>query len=138
MPKIFTSKHQKIGELGEKIATSFLIKQRFSIIERNYTKPWGEIDIIAKKKNKIYFIEVKSVTEKPLNKSSPLRRETTHTPEENMHQLKINRLSRTIRTYLADKGMTEESEWQFDLIVIILNFEKRKAKIKLVKDIILC
>jgi Holliday junction resolvase-like predicted endonuclease len=33
-----------------------------SIKERNYTKKWGEIDIIAIKEDKLYFIEVKSVS----------------------------------------------------------------------------
>ncbi len=60
MPKVFTSEKQKIGELGENIAVKFLTKKGFFISERNYTKKWGEIDIIAEKNNKLYFIEVKS------------------------------------------------------------------------------
>ena len=139
MPKVFTSKHQKIGELGEKIATRFLMKQKFTILERNYTKPWGEIDIIAKKKNKIHFVEVKSVTEKLLTNFSSLKDKDIdfHCPEENMHPLKMKRISRTISTYLSSKNIDEETLWQVDLIVVIINLEKRKTKIKLVKDIIL-
>ena len=49
-------------EIGENIAVRFLVKHNFSILERNYTKKWGEIDIIAEKSSKLYFIEVKSVT----------------------------------------------------------------------------
>ena len=45
--KNFTSDSQKIGQLGEDIACKFLMKHEFSILERNYTKKWGEIDIIA-------------------------------------------------------------------------------------------
>jgi len=47
MPKIFTSEKQKIGELGENIAVGFLMKRDFSVLERNYTKKWGEIDILV-------------------------------------------------------------------------------------------
>ena len=56
MPKVFTSDSQRTGEIGENIAVRFLMKHGFSILERNYTKKWGEIDIIAKKDGKIYFI----------------------------------------------------------------------------------
>ena len=62
MPKVFTSKKQKIGEIGENIACKFLVKQGFSILDRNYTKKWGELDIVARKYDKLYFIEVKSVS----------------------------------------------------------------------------
>ncbi len=62
MPKVFTSKRQKLGQLGETIAVTFLINRGFSIVERNYTKPWGELDIIAEMDKKLYFIEVKSVS----------------------------------------------------------------------------
>ena len=62
MPKVFTSEKQKIGEIGENIAVKFLMKHGFSVIDRNYTKKWGEIDIIAKKSEKLYFVEVKSVS----------------------------------------------------------------------------
>ena len=55
MPKIFTSEKQKIGELGENIAVKFLEKHDFFILDRNYTKKWGEIDIISEKNNKLYL-----------------------------------------------------------------------------------
>lgn len=41
----------KIGNLGENIACNFLEKKGFKIIERNYRKKWGEIDIIAQSFN---------------------------------------------------------------------------------------
>jgi len=56
------SKSRKTGDLGESIACRFLINKGFSIVERNYLKKWGEIDIIAKKDGKAHFIEVKSVS----------------------------------------------------------------------------
>ena len=67
MPKIFTSKTQKTGEIGENIAVRFLVKHGFSILDRNYTKKWGEIDIVAERNKKIYFIEVKSVSRETLD-----------------------------------------------------------------------
>ena len=51
--KNFTSKSQKIGKIGEDIAAKFLMKHGFSVLDRNYTKKWGEIDIIAQKEEKL-------------------------------------------------------------------------------------
>jgi putative endonuclease len=58
--KHFTSKTQQIGEKGEDQAQVFLMKQGFSIVERNIANKYGEIDIIAKKKGVYFFFEVKA------------------------------------------------------------------------------
>ena len=54
-----------LGEYGENEAAKFLRKNKYRILERNYTTPLGEIDIIAEKEGVIVFVEVKS-------RSSPL------------------------------------------------------------------
>ena len=58
--KQFTSKTQKIGEYGEEQAVVFLKKQGFSIVDRNVSNKYGEIDIIGKKGTIYYFFEVKA------------------------------------------------------------------------------
>lgn len=52
------------GRVGEKIAVKYLSSIGMKIICTNYRTRFGEIDIIAKFKNKIVFIEVKSRTSK--------------------------------------------------------------------------
>ncbi len=142
MPKVFTSETQKIGEIGENIAVKFLVKHNFLILDRNYTKKWGEIDIVAEKSNKLYFIEVKSVSRPDLdsvNRDLPAQTETldNYKPEDNMHPWKLKRMSRTIQTYLLDKKIDEGKEWQVDLLAIFLDVKSKKARIKVVSDIIL-
>ena len=136
MPKVFTSETQKIGEIGENIAVKFLMKHDFSIIDRNYTRKWGELDIVAEKDSKLYFIEVKSVSRNDLNKVS---QETLdqYKPEDNMHPWKLKRMSRTIQTYLLNMKVSEEKDWQVDLLVVFLDLKNKKAKIKVVEDLIL-
>ncbi len=144
MPKVFTSETQKIGEIGENIAVKFLLKQGFSILDRNYTKKWGEIDIVAEKADKIYFIEVKSVSRETIadvpsfGDTQDLRHETLdqYKPEDNMHPWKLQRMARTIQTYLLSKN-SDEKDWQVDLLVVFLSLKDKSAKIKVVKDIIL-
>ena len=144
MPKVFTSETQKIGEIGENVAVKFLVKHGFLILDRNYTKKWGEIDIIAQKDNKIYFIEVKSVSRETLNSvlgvpsgTSSTKKNDDYRPEDNMHPWKMKRLSRTIQTYLISKKIKDDIEWQVDLLVVFLDIKNKKAKVKVVKDIIL-
>ncbi|HEY4494007.1 MAG TPA: YraN family protein [Candidatus Paceibacterota bacterium] len=132
MPKIFTSATQKTGEIGENVAVKFLVKHGFSVLDRNYTRKWGELDIVAQKDNKVYFIEVKSVIRPDLSHVN----HETYRPEDNMHPWKMRRMARTIQTYLLAKKL-EDREWQVDLLVVYLNLEGKKAKIKVVKDIIL-
>lgn len=142
MPKVFTSKTQKTGEIGENIAAKFLVKHNFLILNRNYTKKWGEIDIVAEKNNKLYFIEVKSVSRiisgvRDVFKNNVSRETSDYRPEDNMHPWKLKRLSRTIQTYLLSEKIPDEKDWQVDLLVVFLDLKNKKAKIKVVNDIIL-
>lgn len=52
--------NKQFGNLSEDFVTEFLIKNGFTIEARNYCQKFGEIDIIAKKKDTITFVEVKS------------------------------------------------------------------------------
>lgn len=53
------SNTKKIGDWGESLACAYLEKNRFFIIEKNYRIRGGEVDLIAKHKTQIHFIEVK-------------------------------------------------------------------------------
>ncbi len=50
------------ARLGEEIAAEYLIKKGYKIIDRNFRKGYGEIDIIAVKDDVLVFIEVKTRT----------------------------------------------------------------------------
>ena len=54
------SDRKEVGRIGEDVATRFLIGKGFKIIARNYRKPWGEIDIIARDEDVVVFVEVKA------------------------------------------------------------------------------
>ena len=135
MPKIFTSKQQKTGELGENIAVKFLMKHGFTILDRNYTKKWGELDVVAEKAGKIHFVEVKSVIRENLSVVSPETLDQ-YRPEDNMHPWKQKRLARTIQTYILSKKL-DDREWQVDLLVVFLSLRDKKARVKVVNDIVL-
>ncbi len=119
-----------VGNLGEEIACTFLIKKGFRIIERNYLKKWGEIDIIAIKDSILTFIEVKSRVAKNSNRDK-------FRPEENVHHKKQARLRRTIQTYIAQAGYGQEQSFLFHIIVVSMNLSNRRANITFLENIIL-
>jgi len=51
-----------IGKKGEELAYGYLRKLGYAILEKNYRCPFGEIDIIARDKKTLVFVEVKSRT----------------------------------------------------------------------------
>ena len=55
-------KRREIGILGEKLARDFLKKKGYRILETNFRCQYGEIDIIARKKDYLVFIEVRTKT----------------------------------------------------------------------------
>lgn len=132
--RTFTSKTQKIGQVGEKLACMFLMKHGFSIIETNYTKKLGEIDIVAKKSKVWHFVEVKSVSCENLDKVT----QETYSgfrPEENMHEHKIRRFIRTVDYYRMVHNH-ENEDFQIDLALVYVDQTKRIGKVRLMENIV--
>jgi len=130
---------RKIGDIGEETACRFLMKRDFDIVERNHWRKWGEIDIVAKKDNKLHFIEVKTVSCENLTQNlGNVSRETDqYRPEDNLHYQKLERLKRVIQSYLLDNRVSHETDWQFDVITVRLDIKNKQAKVEYIEDIIL-
>lgn len=124
MPKLFTSKQQKKGEFAERVAERFLIEKGFSILERNYTRKWGEIDIVALKGSIVHFVEVKSGVFG-----------SGYRPEENMHASKAMRMRRIIQSYLAEER--EKRQWQVDLVTVLFEEGEGAAHVRVLENIII-
>ncbi len=129
---------RKLGDKGEGVVCKYLENKGYKILERNYWKPWGEIDIVAEKADLLSFVEVKSV-------SRELSRGTSdkdpsgggYRPEENMHPAKVKRLHRAIQTYLLDHKVPEDKKWQLDLACAFLDFKTHLAHVELLENIVL-
>ena len=78
-----------VGKKGEEIATQFLQKKGYKILERNFYTKQGEIDIIAKDKKEYVFVEVKTRTNKKYGE-----------PIDAIDKRKIKHIKRAIRYYL--------------------------------------
>ncbi len=58
-------------------------------------------------------------------------------PEDNLHPWKLKRLKRAILSYLEEKHMTEEDDWQFDAVTVRLDEKRKIATVEYLEDIIL-
>ena len=119
-----------IGDIGEEIACKFLENNGFSIIERNYLRPWGELDIVATKEGKVHFVEVKTVTREAGRRGG-------YRAEENMHIHKVQRLHRAIQTYLLGNNKLKDLDFQLDLACVYLKVETKQAQVEMVENIVL-
>jgi len=60
-----------------------------------------------------------------------------HRPEENVHPWKLRRLHRAIQTYLLDKKVSDEIEWQLDVVAVFLDMKTREARVRIIENVIL-
>lgn len=116
---------KKLGALGEDLACQFLRKKGYKIIERNFRKNIGEIDIIAqlKREKLLVFFEVKTKTDDQFGQ-----------PQEAVDFFKQRRLLRIVYTYLNQKGI--DADFQIDVLAVELDYPKGKAKIKHFKNVV--
>ena len=120
---------RKFGDLGEAVAQRYLLGKGFKVLERNYWKPWGEIDIVASKEGVLYFFEIK--TGNDIHGS----RETLR-PELNLHAEKLKKFDRVVQTYLWERRIDPTAEWLFQAICVLLDMEAKTAKVEVIKDLI--
>ena len=104
-------KKQK-GNVGEALATSYLKKKGYTILENNYSCPYGEIDIIAQIDKKIVFVEVKT--------RSSLR---FGLPQEAINPFKQRHIENSAIHYLKKHKLIEKVSIRFDCISILMNNE---------------
>lgn len=85
-----------IGDLGEDLATDYLLSKGYEILKRNYRKPFGEIDIIALKGEIISFVEVKT-----------RKNEDFGYPGEFVDFSKKARIKKAAQSYLNEKNYSD-------------------------------
>lgn len=124
----------KIGAYGEKIAVDYLKRKGFLVLEVNYLKKWGEIDIVACETNKICFIEVKTVSYETKAALESAVSHGTWRPEENVHAFKVKKLSRVIESWLQENNC--DLDWQIDVIAVRIVPREKHATIKHIPNVV--
>lgn len=120
---MFAGKHptdkQITGNEGENLACKFLIKKGYKILERNYWKPWGELDIIAKDRDGVLvFVEVKTMRRLAVN--------TDLQPEDNLTKAKLIKLKRVAALFAGSRESLIDPDrgFRIDLVAVCFNPER--------------
>jgi len=111
---------KQLGKIGEQRAVDYLKNNGFTIVKKNFRAYTGEIDIIAKKQNCLYFIEVK--TRSNLKKGQPW---------EAVNKIKIYHIKKTANYFLLKYGY-KEYKLKIGVISVLLGVDE---KIKFFDDL---
>jgi len=106
-PKLATT--AEIGNYGERVAASFLRRQGYRLLTRNYKVTGGEIDLVCRHDDILVFVEVKT------RAGSDLIR-----PAEAIDERKENALRHAARRYLELLGR-DDITYRFDAVEVRLN-----------------
>lgn len=112
-----------LAVLGEDLACEYLRKKGYKIIERNFRKGYGELDIVAIHKNILIFVEVKTRTSNSFG-----------TPFESVTYSKIKTLTKTAQFYKMGNSRLPEA-MRLDAVSVILDKENNLQEIEHIENI---
>ncbi|MBU3214107.1 YraN family protein [Clostridium estertheticum] len=114
--------NKDIGTFGEEIAETFLKNLGYKVIDKNFSCKCGEIDIIAKHKDYICFIEVK--TRYGINFGIPAESVTLY---------KQHKIYKTAQVYILKKNIIDRN-FRFDVIEVLLNKDNNDFLVNHIED----
>jgi len=115
--------NKNTGNYGEDLAVKYLQKLGYKILKRNYLIRGGEIDIVAKDKEILVFVEVKTRYSHEFGD-----------PAEAMTYFKMKALLKTTLFYLLQNKL-ENSPYRLDFISVDFSQDQKNPKIELIKNI---
>lgn len=114
-----SAERSRTGQLGEELAVAYLQKHGYTIVDRNYRKKFGEIDIIAREGPALVFIEVKT-----------RRSGTFGSPAQAVTPRKQLQICRVAEDYLARHGLFDTAA-RFDVVTVVLT-ANQQAQIEII------
>ncbi|MBU1148954.1 YraN family protein, partial [Patescibacteria group bacterium] len=113
-----SSYKQKIGKLGEMIASNWLKKLGYQILATNWHSQEGEIDIVASRNRILTFIEVKTRRSNRFGSAA-----------ESITEQKQAKLIKCIQKYLQANHPADNQQIQIDIVLVHLSPDSKKAEI---------
>ncbi len=110
------------GILGEKLAREFLKKRGYRIVATNYRCPEGEIDIIARQKDCLVFIEVRTKTGLGFGG-----------PEESITRTKRSHLRAAAAHYQLEHD-DQSSSYRIDVVAVELDEKGKLSRLELIEN----
>ena len=111
-----------VGRFGEDLAASYLTQVGYMVLQRNYRRADGEIDIVAQDGGRLAFVEVRT------------RRSRSYgTAKESISTRKQQRLANVARMYLQECGL-EDVEWGIDVVAVELGPKGALKSLELIRN----
>ena len=110
-----------LGERGERAACGFLKEHRYEILEKNYKCKLGEIDVIARRRGRLAFVEIKTRTSAQFG-----------TPQEAVDLRKQAKIFKVAQWYMKEKKIVK-APVAFDVVAILWR-EGQTPEIRLIAD----
>ncbi|NQT05082.1 MAG: YraN family protein [Dehalococcoidia bacterium] len=115
-------KRRDTGNLGEKLAAEFIRKQEYVILQTNYRCPEGEVDIVARQKDCLVFVEVRAKRGREFG-----------SPEESITPAKMERLRRVAAHYCQAHDDISDS-WRIDVVAVEIDRQNRPLRIEIIEN----
>lgn len=122
-----TAPHLQTGKQAEKLAGDYLTGKNFAILSRNWFRPWGELDIVARKNGILHFVEVKGESQARGGFDAWRR----------ANRGKLEKVIRTAKTWMVHNRYSAHTPWQIDIIQVSIRKEKEEAHITHFKNVLL-
>ena len=116
MPERDSKQRVRLGRRGEAIARQHLERQGYTILQTNYRRPEGEIDLVARDGEETVFVEVRTRLGSAFG-----------TPEESVTPTKKERLLAMAQRYMAEHG---GDTWWVDVVAIQLDRTGRLSRLQ--------
>ena len=104
------------GKIGEEVAKKYLEKKGYKIIEQNYKTKYAEIDLVAKKRNEMVFVEVRTK-----------KGEDFGTPEDTINRRKLRKLWGNARAYTVWKKWL--GPYRVDAVCVVLRYDNTMERL---------
>lgn len=112
-------KRKQLGDIGERLAVDHLTDAGFSVLDRNWRCPQGEVDVVAQDVSGYVFVEVKT-----------RRGRAFGTPEDALTPRKAARLRATAQAWLAEHVGDAAVDWRIDLVAVELTPGGRLVRVE--------
>ena len=110
-----------LGDRGETAARGFLKDHGYEILEKNYKCKLGEIDVIARRRGRLAFIEIKTRTNTQFG-----------LPQEAVDLRKQVKIFEVAQWYLKEKKI-EKTPVAVDVVAVLWG-EKKAPEMRLITD----
>ncbi len=114
--------NKKLGDLAEKLAVKFLKRRGYEILAKKYRGAGGEIDIVAREKGSLVFVEVRSKSGLDFG-----------LPYETINYEKRKRLER-VAVEFQKRFKLIDRDSRFDCVSVLFDENFKALKVDLIKD----